>query len=268
MKPRTLLGLAVLVVSTASLSAQQQPTKPQQPPAAPHTAIPTPIELYKLEQLTGLAVKDATSAKVAKLEDFVLNAKDGTIAYVVVATGGSAGTALKKHVLPWRDLQITTVKKDGKGELEARVKLGKTEVEALKEFDAKTVEAEKTVMACAGSLKGHKVLGESDKGLAEVGDVVLDVVGARVNYVVLSTGGFLDLGAKHYAVPWAKLMLARESNGDLKIDCKLNKASLEKAPAFDGDHWEKMREIQWVHGVYTHFGCEPYWPRVPAPPAG
>jgi len=180
-----------------------------------------------------------------------------------------AGIAETKRLVPWKDFVFSsTMKKDGKHELAARVKMTEADLKKLAELDAKKLANEKPVQLSARDLKGHKVMGANDKGLAEVDDVVLDVLAGRVNYVVFGKGGFLELGEKHYPVPFAKLMLTREANGDLRVATKLDKAMLEKAPEFDPDHWDKMLHVEWVQNLYTHFGCETYWPSARPTPAG
>jgi sporulation protein YlmC with PRC-barrel domain len=51
------------------------------------------------------------------------------------------------------------------------------------------------------------VWSQNGEQIGEVDDMVLDLDNARVAYVVVGTGGFLDLGERHILVPWQSLQI-------------------------------------------------------------
>jgi len=57
------------------------------------------------------------------------------------------------------------------------------------------------------------VLSQDGEQIGEVDDMVLDLDNRSVAYVVVSTGGFLDIGDKTIAVPWDSLTLQTDNAG-------------------------------------------------------
>src|SRR5215813_1151152 len=58
--------------------------------------------------------------------------------------------------------------------------------------------------------RASKVIGadvENPQGekLGDIRDIVLDPATGRIRYAVLGSGGFLSLGEKYFAIPWAAL---------------------------------------------------------------
>ncbi len=57
----------------------------------------------------------------------------------------------------------------------------------------------------ASRVTGTKVRDESGDDVGEVKDVVLDKASNNIMFAVVSFGGFLGIGEKYHAVPWAEL---------------------------------------------------------------
>jgi sporulation protein YlmC with PRC-barrel domain len=111
------------------------------------------------------------------------------------------------------------------------------------------------VMA-ADTLEGDEVVSASGEKLGKVQDIMLDVPGGRIAYAVLSSGGFLGLGDKLFAIPWSALTL------DTDRKCfvlDVEKEQLEAAPGFDKDHWPAMADLSWATSIHSYYGQRPYW---------
>lgn len=96
------------------------------------------------------------------------------------------------------------------------------------------------------SYKASELVGKSIKNLQgeDIGQIEELVIGSNgeVGYAVLSFGGFLGLGDKLFAVPWASL--AHQPNREyLTLDIQPKK--LEKAPGFNKNDWPDMKEEKW-----------------------
>src|SRR5664279_2133775 len=63
----------------------------------------------------------------------------------------------------------------------------------------------------ASTLMGDGVYNLQDEDLGKVKDFMLDMRNGKVAYAVLSFGGFLSMGEKLFAVPWAALTLDTEN---------------------------------------------------------
>lgn len=111
------------------------------------------------------------------------------------------------------------------------------------------------VMA-ADTLQGDDVINPAGEKLGTVQDIMLDVPSGRIAYAVLSSGGFLGLGDKLFAIPWSALSL------DTDRKCFIldqDKEQLKAAPGFDKDHWPAMADLSWANSVHDYYGQRPYW---------
>jgi sporulation protein YlmC with PRC-barrel domain len=108
----------------------------------------------------------------------------------------------------------------------------------------------------ASSLASHSVKNKLGEDLGSVKEIMIDVPSGRIAYAVLSFGGFLGMGNKLFAIPW-EVLTVDEDRKCLVLDA--DKATLEKAPGFDKDHWPDMADSRCGTQVYTYYGRKPYW---------
>jgi sporulation protein YlmC with PRC-barrel domain len=108
----------------------------------------------------------------------------------------------------------------------------------------------------ASTLKGDRVINRHDETLGHIEEIMLDMVQGRVAYAVMSSGGFLGLGERLFAIPWSALTL------DPDRECFVMDASkdhFDNAPGFDKSHWPSMADRTWHEAVHTHYNARPYW---------
>jgi sporulation protein YlmC with PRC-barrel domain len=108
----------------------------------------------------------------------------------------------------------------------------------------------------ASSLTGDSVVNAKGEDLGKVEDIMIHVDSGRAAYVVLSFGGFLGLGDKLFAIPWEALKLDEDNHRFILI---VDKEKLEKAPAFDKDHWPDMADPTWGSEIYGYYGYQRSW---------
>jgi sporulation protein YlmC with PRC-barrel domain len=108
----------------------------------------------------------------------------------------------------------------------------------------------------ASSLSSDAVRNRLGEDLGAIKEIMIDVPSGQVAYAVLSFGGFLGIGQKLFAIPWAALTLD-EDRKCFMLD--VDKSTLEKAPGFDKDHWPDMAEPTWGREIHQYYGREPYW---------
>lgn len=108
----------------------------------------------------------------------------------------------------------------------------------------------------ASTITGDDVRNLDGDKLGHIEELVIDLDSGRVNYAVLSSGGFLGVGDKLFAIPWDLLTIDTD-NKDVVLD--LSKETLENAPGFDKDNWPDVHDRSWVGDVYRYYGREPYW---------
>lgn len=108
----------------------------------------------------------------------------------------------------------------------------------------------------ASTLTGDTVRNLHGDKLGHLEEIVIDLDSGRVNYAVLSSGGFLGTGHKLFAVPWELLTVDTETK---EVILDISKETLESAPGFDKDNWPDVHDRSWVSDVYRYYGREPYW---------
>lgn len=100
---------------------------------------------------------------------------------------------------------------------------------------------------------GKEVTNAKGDRLGTVKDFVLDDQG-RVNFAIVSHGGFLGIGATYVAVPYEALSF--DGKGHFALN--LTKDQLAAAPRFD-NHWGYFSDRSWTDQVYRYYGVQPRW---------
>jgi sporulation protein YlmC with PRC-barrel domain len=131
--------------------------------------------------------------------------------------------------------------------------------------------AARTVPATAwrvSELKGVNVETPTGEKLGDIEQIAIDTNG-RVNYAVVSVGGFLGIGERRVAIPWDALKFTRDpdkgdkgiKNDKPAVTLATTKAQLEKAPEFKTgkDHHREMTDLKWIGSVYDYYSVPPYW---------
>lgn len=97
----------------------------------------------------------------------------------------------------------------------------------------------------ASRLIGMDVVDRRGQGVGEIEDLVIDLSDGRVRHAVLSSGGFLDIGDKHYV--YALDQFSKSSDGD-RLTLKADADSMRAAPSFDSEGWPGFNEPIWSAG--------------------
>jgi sporulation protein YlmC with PRC-barrel domain len=91
-------------------------------------------------------------------------------------------------------------------------------------------------------LIGTNVVNSQGEDLGEIEDLVIGLDSQRVNYAVLSFGGFLDIGDKLFAIPVTALRYDQDQ-GVVVFD--VDEETLANAPGFDENSWPDTADPQW-----------------------
>jgi sporulation protein YlmC with PRC-barrel domain len=108
----------------------------------------------------------------------------------------------------------------------------------------------------AKKLIGDPVVNRRGEDLGKIEDFVIDPKSGRVDYAVLSFGGFLGMGDKLFAVPLEAMKLSREEK---RFILDVDKERLKHAPGFDKDNWPDTSDRAFGTKVYAYYGYEPRW---------
>lgn len=108
----------------------------------------------------------------------------------------------------------------------------------------------KPALLSSTSITGDEVCNLKEEKLGTIQDIMLDVTNGRIRYAVLSSGGFLGMGDRLFAVPWKALTLDAD-NKRFTLDIEVER--LKKAPGFDKDHWPDMADTMWNSNIESYF---------------
>ena len=105
----------------------------------------------------------------------------------------------------------------------------------------------------ATSLINDHVVNPQGEDLGRIEDFMLNTSTGRIEYAVLSFGGFLGFGDKLFAVPAQTLRL---DTANERFELDVNKEKLENAPGFDKNNWPATADTDFVERVYSHYGID------------
>jgi hypothetical protein len=106
----------------------------------------------------------------------------------------------------------------------------------------------------ARTFLGDEVYNQREDRLGTLKEFMLDLDSGRICYAVMSSGGFLGVGEKLFAIPWRALTHDAE-NECFVLD--IAEARLMNSPGFDKRHWPDMTDAAWVQDINTFYGIKP-----------
>jgi len=97
-------------------------------------------------------------------------------------------------------------------------------------------ELEKSPFIPSYRIEGTPVYGADGKHIGKIEWLMIDKLTGKVEYAVVSFGGFLGLGAHYYPIPWSLLTYDEELAG---YRVSITEAQLKNAPKFGPDkNWD------------------------------
>jgi hypothetical protein len=111
-------------------------------------------------------------------------------------------------------------------------------------------------LIAADKVEGSAVYNPQGERLGTIETVMLDKIRGNAAYAVLSFGGFLGIGSRHYPLPWATLKYDTRLGGYV---VNLDRSRLESAPSYADDEAVTWEDEAWGQRVHDYYGTEPYW---------
>lgn len=102
----------------------------------------------------------------------------------------------------------------------------------------------------SSSINGDKVVNPQGDDLGKVEDLMIDLNTGKVQYAVLSFGGFLGLGDKYFAVPMEALQAKADAH---EFVLATSEEKLKQAPGFDKDKWPNFADPSFDATVRPHY---------------
>ena len=284
---RLMCALLVPVLGWTAMAQDRQ--EPKTTPPAKATVKEAVKEMpfcHKGSEVIGSKVKNAAGEDLGKVEDLVIDPNGGTIDYAVLSSGGFLGIGDKLFTVPFSLLKAPAVREGSdlayftldvdKAKLENAPRFPKDQWPNVDEPSWRAeidtyfgtharVPAEKLDAATrfhlvrASDVMGEDVHNPNGDDLGDVKELVVDPQRSRVTYFVLSSGGFLGLGDKLFAIPWEELDAMRKDKDELRLVLDIDKARLEKSPEYKDAEWTRMSDPAYVKSVYDYYECHCYW---------
>jgi sporulation protein YlmC with PRC-barrel domain len=110
-------------------------------------------------------------------------------------------------------------------------------------------------MVRASATLGEEVLEPNGTTVGTIDDLVFETATGRVFYVVLSMGGFLGIGDKLHAIPFAALRRSPTAREPCVLDA--SKEHLQRSHGFDRDRWPDLDDRRWSAAIHADYGLTP-----------
>ena len=123
-------------------------------------------------------------------------------------------------------------------------------------FGSADVPQTKHSLIASDRIEGTAVRRAGGDKIGKIERLMLDKVSGTVAYAVLSLGGFLGIGNKHFPIPWARLKYNPNSEA---YEVDVSDDELKKAPSYemneDFDWGDRSREIT----IHNYYRAPHYW---------
>jgi sporulation protein YlmC with PRC-barrel domain len=240
--------------------------------------------------IKGDKVINAAGEDLGKIEELMIDLRDGRLAFAVLSFGGFLGMGDKLFAIPWQTLRlklhdhafVLDVPKDTLEKAEGFDKDNwpvtsrewlstvygyygyqpywqtgvpeETESQKIARRESMSSSRENPDFLSAGTLKGDKVVSTSGEDIGKIEEFMIDLKDGKIAYVVVSHGGILGMGNKLFAIPWQALSLRVHEHA---FAINVSNETFDKADGFDKDNWPLTREE--LSRTYSYHGYQPYW---------
>lgn len=105
-------------------------------------------------------------------------------------------------------------------------------------------------------VEGTDVRRSGGDKIGSIQRLMIDKLSGKVAYAVLSYGGFLGMGEKHFPIPWASLRY----NPTLEAyEIDASDAALGKAPSYAADADFDWGDRAGERALHDYYKVPPYW---------
>jgi sporulation protein YlmC with PRC-barrel domain len=120
-----------------------------------------------------------------------------------------------------------------------------------------TLEAKETSrLISADKVEGTAVYNPAGEKIGKIENIMIDKQSGKVAYAVMSFGGFLGIGDKHYPLPWSMLKYDTRLGGYV---VNLDKKVLEGAPSYESRDRIDWDDEKWGRRVHDYYGIATYF---------
>jgi len=106
-------------------------------------------------------------------------------------------------------------------------------------------------LIAASKVEGTSVYNRQGESLGSVYDVMIDKRSGKVEYAVMSFGGFLGMGQSYHPLPW-QVLEYDERQGGYVVD--LDKDRLQNAPSYGADDAPDWADRDYGRQIDDYYG--------------
>ena len=103
---------------------------------------------------------------------------------------------------------------------------------------------------------GTEVYNGAGDHIGEIKDVMLEKTANRIMFAVIGFGGFLGIGERYHAVPWASLDYDKEAGGYV---VPFSKEQLKDAPTYSIDELTQVDGATARQESFDYYKITPDW---------
>jgi hypothetical protein len=105
-------------------------------------------------------------------------------------------------------------------------------------------------------VEGTAVYRSNGEKAGTIQRVMIDKIGGKVAYAVMSFGGFMGIGEDYYPLPWSVLTYNPKLDG---YEVNITEQQLKGAPKYGRhDSWDWSDRTR-GQKIYDYYGVTPYW---------
>lgn len=250
-------------------SNDRDQTNPTNPSRTTPSSLTTNASLVRADDLLGADVVDPQGDKVGKVDDLLLDAQGNSVTHLVVARGGFLGMGVKRHAVPWQQLQldamshagtaaVTGMDDDGRDH-DVRISTSKDQFaqsnppldnDAWDEYEPDDMgRASRRV----SDILGSDVNGRNQDAIGEVEDLVIDADRGRIAYALVDYEGDWSLDADEISVPWPSV-----SRTSTAINTTLDESTARQL-GYRTTDFSRLGEPDNRNRLYGATGSRGYW---------
>ncbi len=237
---------------------------------------------FRTADIIGLAVKNNKHEDLGKIDDLVIDMKNGEVRYAAISYGGVAGIGSKLFAVPWQKMTFMFGEPNKANSRHFMFDVSKEQLENAPGFDSshwpnvadsqwstsvdKHFNFERKTTAGAtenqtvayetvfrsSKIKGMEVRNDKNEHLGNIEDMVIEVGKGHVKYLALSYGSWFTGGNKLFAVPLSSFTLTHDNNKTF-FNVHVSQDSLKNAPGFDKNNWPDTADPNWAKGIDSYY---------------
>ncbi len=220
--------------------------------------------LHRATEMCGTAIENPVGESLGAIDDLAIDLDDGDVPFAVVAIGGFLGLGEERHPVP---LSALEAKENDAGDPIVLLDVSKERLEAAPHFprgdlpatidDAYVANLRShyrgqfgtgLAFATGGSIErasdlvGGRVVGAAGEEIGTIDDLILDRSTGKVEYAIVSCGGFLGIGDEKIVVPLGVLSHGESGASDAVATLDVTKEVLETGVRFDDGLLAKLED--------------------------